>query len=57
VRCLRLLTEPRLWEYLEASVDALHGPSELSPSIQDIRETLKVRLEMAKDQKSGKMFL
>ncbi|KAJ5636511.1 uncharacterized protein N7484_009824 [Penicillium longicatenatum] len=53
VRCLRLLAEPRLWQYLEASVDALHGPSELSPSIQDMRETLKDRLEMAKDQKSG----
>lgn len=53
VRCLRLLTEPQLWEYLEASVDALHGPSELSPSIRDMRGTLKYLLEMIKDQKSG----
>ncbi|KAJ5424691.1 hypothetical protein N7445_010664 [Penicillium cf. griseofulvum] len=53
VRCLRLLTEPRLWEYLEASVDALRGPSELSPSIQDMRRTLKARMEIFKDQKTG----
>jgi hypothetical protein len=50
VRCLRLLTEPPLWESLEGSVDALHGPSELSPSIRHMHETLKDRLEMAKDQ-------
>lgn len=52
VRCLRLLTKPRLWEYLEASADALHGPSELSPSIRDMHGTLKDRLEMAREQNS-----
>lgn len=53
VRCLRLLTEPRIWEFLEASVDALHGPSELSPSVEHMRGALKNRLQIAKHQKIG----
>lgn len=51
VRCLRLLAEPQLWESLETSVEALHAPSELSPSIRHMHGSLKDRLEMAKDQK------
>ncbi|KAB8224278.1 hypothetical protein BDV33DRAFT_199673 [Aspergillus novoparasiticus] len=51
VRCLRLLAEPQLWESLEALVDTLHGPSELSPSIRHMHGSLKDRLEMAKAQK------
>ncbi|KAL4932598.1 fungal specific transcription factor domain-containing protein [Aspergillus undulatus] len=53
VRSLRLLAQPRIWEYIEGSVDALHSPSELSPSVQYMWVSLKNRLEMARLQKSG----
>ncbi|KAH3503703.1 hypothetical protein KXW24_008053 [Aspergillus fumigatus] len=52
VQFLRLLAPPRTWEYLKGSVDALHRPSQLSPSVQYMRDSLKERLEMAKLQNS-----
>jgi hypothetical protein len=48
VSTLGLLAPPPLWEQLEASVDALQGPSELSPSVRYMRESLKDRLDMAR---------
>lgn len=52
VQFLRLLAPPRTWEYLKGSVDALRRPSQLSPSVQYMRDSLKERLEMAKLQNS-----
>ncbi|KAJ5470482.1 hypothetical protein N7530_007839 [Penicillium desertorum] len=45
VRCLRLLCQPQFWEHIDASIDALHRPSMLSPSVLYMRESLKARLE------------
>ncbi|KAL3484251.1 hypothetical protein BJX62DRAFT_244133 [Aspergillus germanicus] len=47
VPTLQLLAPLPLWEQLEASVDALQGPSELSPSVRYMRESLKDRLDQA----------
>ncbi|KAL5050886.1 hypothetical protein BDW71DRAFT_79843 [Aspergillus fruticulosus] len=52
VRSLRLLAQPRIWEHLEASVDALDRPSELSPSLSYMRDSLRDRLELARLQRS-----
>ncbi|KAL4916409.1 hypothetical protein BDW62DRAFT_218758 [Aspergillus aurantiobrunneus] len=41
VHCLRILPQPRLWESVENSVDALHRLSELSPSLQFMRDSLE----------------
>jgi hypothetical protein len=48
VPTLGLLAPPPLWEQLEASVDAMQGPSELSPSVRYMRESLKDRLDMVR---------
>ncbi|KAI9043127.1 uncharacterized protein KD926_004631 [Aspergillus affinis] len=40
----------RFWEQIEASLDALQGPSMLSPAVQYMQESLKVRLEETKIQ-------
>ncbi|KAL5000432.1 hypothetical protein BDV10DRAFT_200151 [Aspergillus recurvatus] len=48
VRTLRLLAQPRTWESLELSVESLERPSELSPSVQYMRDSLRDRLDKAK---------
>ncbi|KAL3442399.1 hypothetical protein BJX65DRAFT_225705 [Aspergillus insuetus] len=48
VPTLGLLAPPLLWEQLEASLDALQSPSELSPSVRYMRESLKDRLDIAR---------
>ncbi|KAL6232699.1 hypothetical protein BDW75DRAFT_247041 [Aspergillus navahoensis] len=53
VPSLRLLALPRVWECLEASVNALHRQSVFSPSVGYMQDTLKDRLEMVKVRKSG----
>ena len=52
VRSLRLLAQARIWEHLEASVDALDRPSGLSPSVGYMRDSLKDRLERARLQRN-----
>ncbi|KAL2821677.1 hypothetical protein BJX63DRAFT_223885 [Aspergillus granulosus] len=52
VSSLRLLAQSRFWGYLEAAVDAMRGPSELSPSIRYMRESLRERLDMLGVQRS-----
>ncbi|KAJ0413011.1 hypothetical protein BJY00DRAFT_297558 [Aspergillus carlsbadensis] len=47
VPALRLLAQPALLELLEGSVDALQGPSEISPSVRYMRESLRDRLDIA----------
>ncbi|KAL2831289.1 hypothetical protein BJY01DRAFT_260583 [Aspergillus pseudoustus] len=48
VPCLRSLVQPRFLECLDAAVDAMRSPSQLSPSIRYMRESLNDRLGMAR---------
>lgn len=50
VRGLRLLCQPQFWEQIDTSLDAMHQPSMLSPAVQYMRNSLKVRLEETKIQ-------
>ncbi|KAL2861166.1 fungal specific transcription factor domain-containing protein [Aspergillus lucknowensis] len=48
VQCLRILPHPGLWKSIENSLDALRRLSEVSPSVQYLRDSLEGQLARAK---------